>query len=113
MPTLLFDDDTNPLDDTELEALTEYLEGRMSDGDEQDFETRLTTDHALRARVRPIVRKYFAQELSAIDVEIGTRLAERGLIRPPRIEQPQPRTERPRRRSSRRRPLERQPGQEP
>jgi anti-sigma factor RsiW len=112
MPTLLFDDDTNPLDDTELEALSEYLEGRMSDDDEQDFETRLATDHAFRGRVRPIVRKYFAQELSAIDVEIGRRLAERGLIRPPKIEQLEPRTERPRRRASRRRRPERQPGQE-
>jgi anti-sigma factor RsiW len=105
MPTLLFDDDTNPLDDTELEALSEYLDGRMSDRDEQEFETRLTADHAFRARVRPIVRKYFAQELSPINVEIGRRLAERGLIRQPRIE-------RPRRRAARRRKLERQPGQE-
>ena len=106
MPTLLFDDDTNPLDDTELEALTEYLEGRMSDRDEQDFETRLTTDHAFRGRVRPIVRKYFEQELSPIDVEIGWGLAQQGLIRPPRIE-------RPRRQAKRRRRLEGQPSQEP
>lgn len=106
MSTLLFDDDTNPLDDTELEALTEYLEGRMSDRDEQDFETRLTTDNAFRGRVRPIVRKYFEQELSPIDIEIGWGLARQGLIRPPRIE-------RPRRHAKRRRRLEGQPSQEP
>jgi anti-sigma factor RsiW len=104
MPTLLFDDDTNPLDDTELEALTEYLEGRMSDRDEQAFEARLDTDGALRARVRPILRVYYTQELLPINVEIGTRLAQRGLI-------PQPRIERPRRHAKRRRRLERKPRQ--
>ena len=96
----LFDKERSALDEAELESLAEYLEGRMSDGEELEFENRLATDDGFRARVRPVLKACYADDLLPIEVELGRRLAQLGLIESPRIERPP-------RRADRRRPLER------
>ena len=83
-----FDDETRVLDEAELEALAEYLEGRMNDRDEEAFENRLVADSAFRGRMLPIIRDCYKGEPVPMEIEIGVRLAERGLIRRPRIERP-------------------------
>lgn len=101
-----YDDDKNGLEEADLELLAEYLEGRMTDGEEREFENRLATDRAFRVHVRPILRECYNSELLPIEIEIGTRLAQCGLIRMPAIE-------RPRRRSNWRRRLERKRRRQP
>jgi hypothetical protein len=96
----LFDKEKSALDEAELEALTQYLGGRMSDGEELEFEKRLETDGGFRARVGPVLTACYMDDLLPIEVELGWRLAQLGLIEAPL------RTERPRRHADRRRPLE-------
>jgi hypothetical protein len=83
-----FDDNTPGPDEAELELLAEYLEGRMSDRDEETFENRLVADAAFRGRMLPIVRECYKGEPIPIEIEIGVRLAQRGLIRRPPIARP-------------------------
>ncbi len=96
----LFDKERSALDEAELESLAQYLEGRLSDGEELEFEKRLETDLGFRARVQPVLKACYMDDLLPIEVELGLRLAQLGLIESPRIERPP-------RRADRRRPLER------
>jgi anti-sigma factor RsiW len=93
-----FDDVTPGPDEAELELLAEYLDGRMSDRDEEAFESRLVADAAFRGRMLPIIRDCYKGEPVPIEIEIGIRLADRGLIRRPRVERPPRRKNRWRRR---------------
>ncbi len=97
-----FDDSTRVLDETELELLAEYLEGKLSDRDEEAFENRLVSDWAFRRRMLPIIRDCYKGEPVPIEIEAGMRLAERGLIERPRIERPTRRKKGWRRRERRR-----------
>jgi hypothetical protein len=97
-----FDDNPRVLDEAELEVLAEYLAGRMSDGDEEAFENRLVTDAPFRWRILPIIRDCYKGEPVPIEIEIGMRLADRGLIRRPPPERPSRGMSRWRRRERRR-----------
>jgi hypothetical protein len=67
-------------DETELELLSDYLAGRMTVAEEDAFESRLECDSAFRGRIRPVLRACYTMELLPIEVELGTRLVQRGLI---------------------------------
>lgn len=80
MNVLDFEPDANSPEETELEQLADYLDGRMTDDDEHAFEDRLEKDEAFLDRMAPVIAACYAHELVPIEIEIGKRLARRVLI---------------------------------
>lgn len=78
--------DAGSPDEMELEQLAEYLDGSMTDADEQAFEERLANDEAFLSRMKPVIAACYASELVPIEVELGRRLARRGVIAEPAID---------------------------
>lgn len=86
MPIHHYDPETSLADLTEVELLTEYLGGTMTEEEEQAFEDRLAEDEALFARVKPMLRRCYRNGPLPMEIELGKRLARRGLIEEPSVE---------------------------
>lgn len=97
MNILDFEPDANSPDEAELEQLAEFLGGRMTNDDEEAFEERLANDEAFASRMAPVITAHYSSELVPIEIELGRRLARRGVIAEPAIERRRTRGHRQRR----------------
>jgi anti-sigma-K factor RskA len=79
-------------DETELELLCEYLAGQLSSAEEEAFEARMERDSKFRGRIRPVLRQCYKTEPLPMEIELGTRLAQRGLMQAPSKAPPRRRT---------------------
>jgi hypothetical protein len=80
--------DAEVFDEIEVEALSDYLEGRMSDNDELKLEERLEMDRGFRARLQPLLKACSKSEMLPVEREMAIRLARRGIMLAPIIPLP-------------------------
>ena len=90
MPLLNYDPDVITPDDLELEALADYLGGRMTDDEEQRLEDRLAQDEEFLERMSPLIQRCYKHEQVPVEIEFGRRLAQRCLVPEPPVERVRP-----------------------
>jgi len=80
------DDPMEILDEAEWETLCDYLEGRLTNEEDEHFEDRLERDGAFRQRMRPFINScYKSDVVLPTEIEAGMRLAQRGIIKAPSV----------------------------
>jgi hypothetical protein len=73
-PHLYVGSDPQLPDDQELERLTEYVGGFMTDAEAEQFEERLMDDEDFFERMEPLLDEWYAPGVLPIELEIAQRL---------------------------------------